>query len=134
MSWILPSARKRPEHLGLSDGKLLPCPPSPNCVCSQSIIETHYVEPLWYAGSRAEAHRSLVTLLKEDKKASLITDETNYLHIEYRAFIFIDDVEFFFPKDEPIIHVRSASRIGHSDMGANKRRIKAIAAAFSLRQ
>lgn len=75
-----------------------------------------------------------MSILNEDSKATIITETDNYLHVEYRAFVFIDDVEFYFPKDEPVIHVRSASRVGHSDMGANKRRVLAISTAFSSQQ
>lgn len=132
MPWILPSARKRPDNLGLKEGRLPHCPSSPNCVCSQAVVTAQQVDPFPYTSDRAEAKRLLLKLIKDDPKATLITEKDNYLHAEYRAFIFLDDVEFFFPDDESIIHVRSASRIGHSDLGANKRRIEAISAAFSL--
>ncbi|MFK8056936.1 MAG: DUF1499 domain-containing protein [Saprospiraceae bacterium] len=134
MSWILPAARKRPSSLGLNEGQLRACPSSPNCVSSQATVDSQKVPPISYIGSPLRAKLGLMSILNEDSKATIITETDNYLHVEYRAFVFIDDVEFYFPKDEPVIHVRSASRVGHSDMGANKRRVLAISTAFSSQQ
>lgn len=134
MPWILPAARKKPSTLGLVDGQLQPCPSTPNCASSQSVIESQYIKPISYNGSSKDAHDKLIAILEIDPKASIEKNLEDYIHVKYRAFIFIDDVEFFFPEDTAIIHVRSASRVGHSDMGANKRRLKAISAAFSSRQ
>ena len=39
---------------------------------------------------------------------------------------FVDDVEFLKAEDEGLIHVRSASRVGRSDMNANRTRIEEI--------
>ena len=54
----------------------------------------------------------------------------DYLYAEYSSalFGFVDDVEFYFPPETHIIHVRSASRLGHSDLGVNRKRIEAIRA------
>jgi uncharacterized protein (DUF1499 family) len=47
-----------------------------------------------------------------------------------RIFRFVDDVEFYFPANEPVIHLRSASRIGESDLGVNRRRVEQIRLAL----
>jgi uncharacterized protein (DUF1499 family) len=39
-------AGKRPNHLGVRDGQLTPCPNTPNCVSSQSSDAVHKIEPL----------------------------------------------------------------------------------------
>ena len=54
-----------------------------------------------------------------------------FLHIEFtsKIFRFIDDVEFYFDKPG-VIHFRSASRIGHSDMGVNRDRMEEIERLF----
>ena len=43
---------------------------------------------------------------------------------------FIDDVEFFVNKDKGVIDVRSASRLGESDLGVNRERIESIRQAL----
>ncbi len=134
MSWILPAARKRPSNLGVKDGVLSACPSTPNCVSSQSTVASQKVEPIPFQGSPLAAKLELINILKKDSRATIITETDDYLHVEYRALVFIDDVEFYFSKEESLIHVRSASRVGHSDMGANKRRVLAISSAFSSRQ
>lgn len=60
-------------------------------------------------------------------------DEAAYLHAEFRSLIFrfVDDVEFLLDADAGVIHVRSASRLGYSDLGVNRRRVEAIRQAFS---
>jgi len=46
---------------------------------------------------------------------------------------FVDDVEFFFP-DTAVIHMRSASRVGYSDFGANRKRLEKIRQRFQMRR
>ncbi|MFK7778444.1 MAG: DUF1499 domain-containing protein, partial [Gimesia sp.] len=47
---------------------------------------------------------------------------------EFRSlcFRFVDDVEFLIDSGQNMIQVRSASRVGHSDFGANRKRIESI--------
>ena len=71
-------------------------------------------------------------LLKTEKRVVLVTVEPAYTHATFtsRLFRFVDDVEFYFP-DEPVLHVRSASRVGYSDLGADRRRIEDIRNRFA---
>ena len=131
MPWTLPAARRRPTDLGLHDGRLRACPNKPNCVNSQSDDPAHVIEPILYEGSRDSARDRLLRVLADDRRATVIAEDPDYVHAEYQAAIFIDDVEFYLPDDADRIHVRSASRVGHSDMGANRRRVEAIRAAFA---
>jgi len=73
-----------------------------------------------------------VQLLKTEKRVVLVTVEPAYIHATFtsRLFRFVDDVEFYFP-DEPVLHVRSASRVGYSDLGADRRRIEDIRNRFA---
>ncbi|HEY9596037.1 MAG TPA: DUF1499 domain-containing protein, partial [Cyanophyceae cyanobacterium] len=43
---------------------------------------------------------------------------------------FVDDVEFFLDDNANVIQVRSASRLGESDLGVNRKRIETIRAEF----
>lgn len=133
MAWTLPAARRRPSTLGLVEGRLRDCPGSPNCVSSQALSDEFRVEPIPYACTRTEARARLIAMLERDPRAHIATEREDYLHVEWQAWVFVDDLEFYLPPDERVIHVRSASRVGHSDLGANRRRVLALRAAFSSR-
>jgi len=114
-------------ELGVSKGFLSPCPSTPNCVNSQASEGRSSIEPISYTGTKQNTIKLLVDILENSKRVKIITIRNNYIRASFTSaiFRFIDDVEFYFP-EEPIIHVRSASRIGYSDMGANRRRIESI--------
>jgi uncharacterized protein (DUF1499 family) len=121
--------------LGINNGDLIPCPETPNCVNSQTIDEKHYIQPLDYKGTQQEAQYKLLQILESEKRTKIIVTQRHYIRAEFRSalFRFVDDVEFYFPKEtrnEKIIHVRSASRVGHSDLGVNRRRIERIRKKF----
>ena len=108
--------------------KLSPCPDLPNCVSSQSSDKAHFIEPLHYTGNLADARQKLINVLENAKRVHLAKVDMNYIHAEFRSsiFRFVDDLEFLFPPDKNIIHVRSASRKGYYDFGANRRRVEQI--------
>ncbi len=115
--------------------KLKECPQSPNCVSSQSTDDLHRIEPLRYSGTSKEAMASLVVLLNSMKRAKIVIQTENYLHIEFTSALcqFVDDVEFVIDAQEKVIHVRSASRVGYSDLGANRKRVEKIREVFSAK-
>ncbi len=113
-------------------GPLAACPKSPNCVSSQAGDPEHAIAPLTYTGSRADAVVRLKGALSGMKRTTIVAEKEDYLHAEAKSllFRFVDDVEFYFPADEKMIHVRSASRVGHSDMGVNRKRVEEIRRRF----
>jgi uncharacterized protein (DUF1499 family) len=121
------------EHAHVSGGSLKACPKSPNCVSSQADDDEHAIAPISYTGSRAEAYARLKKVLTDMKRTTIVTEKEDYLHVEARSLIFrfVDDVEFYFPVDANIIHVRSASRVGNSDMGVNRKRVEEIRKRFA---
>ena len=123
-----------PKNIGVKDGKLAACPSSPNCVSSQSQAgdKEHYIQPLHYTGSRDEAKAALVSVIESMKRTKIVTVRDDYVYAEFtsRIFRFVDDVEFYFDDTTKTIHVRSASRLGHSDLGVNRKRIESIRQLF----
>ena len=118
--------------LGITDNHLTSCPTSPNCVVSQNGDEKHAIEAIPYHVDRDKAKETLLKVLTVVPRTEVVEETDNYIHAlsKSRIFKFTDDVEFYFPTDENVIHVRSASRVGESDLGVNKRRIEQIRLAM----
>ena len=131
VSWLRLETRT-PTALGPHEGRLAACPDRPNCVSSFATDPQHAIEPLRFTGRGADAMRRLRTLLVNDFLATLITDEEAYLHVEYRTrwLRFVDDVEFLLDEPSHAIHVRSASRVGYSDLGKNRARLERLRVQF----
>jgi uncharacterized protein (DUF1499 family) len=123
----------RPKNLGATDGRLANCPDSPNCVCSQETRPSHGIAALAYEGEGSAAFSRLADVLKSWPRTKIITQTDNYMHVEFttRIMRFVDDVEFLLAEDEKVIHVRSASRVGYSDLGTNRKRVEAVRASFA---
>ncbi|MHA1477133.1 MAG: DUF1499 domain-containing protein [Promethearchaeota archaeon] len=123
---------KSKKPIGIVDGKLHPCPKSPNCVSTQATDEKQKMEPINYSGSLEDAKRKIITIINSLKRSKVITNEENYIHIEFRTatFRFVDDVEFLFDDKEKVIHFRSRARMGYSDMGVNRKRMENITQSF----
>jgi uncharacterized protein (DUF1499 family) len=126
-------AGRPPGNLGIHEGKLSPCPASPNCVSSQGSDKEHTVEPFIYTASRQQALANLRQIILHMKRTKIVYESGNYLHAEFTSaiFRFVDDVEFYFEENAKIIQVRSASRIGKSDFGVNRKRMESIRAAWN---
>lgn len=121
--------------LGVNNGRLAPCPESPNCASSQAADEKHFIQPIHFTGTRQEARARLLQVVESQKRTKILEVRENYFRAEATSavFGFVDDVEFYFPAEAPgakIIHVRSASRVGYSDLGVNRKRIKQIRDRF----
>lgn len=112
--------------------RLASCPDSPNCVCSDCDDERHAIEPLRFDGEAADAWRRAVSALESMPRTKVTEKSPNYLHAvaTTRLLRFKDDVELELRADEGIIAVRSASRVGHSDLGANRKRIEELRRRF----
>ena len=115
--------------------RLTPCPSSPNCVSSLSTDRKHAIKPLRYNDSLDEARKRLVAILDRQAAARVTITESDYIHAEFRSriFRFVDDVEFLFSDEEKIVHVKSASRIGYSDLGANRKRVERLRRIFEVK-
>ena len=104
---------------------LPPCPSSPNCVSSQAASAGRQIEPLRFEESPEAAQERARRALGGLPRCRIVEDEPGYLHAEATSalFRFVDDVELAVDADAGVIHLRSASRIGRWDMGANRRRM-----------
>jgi uncharacterized protein (DUF1499 family) len=132
LMYVLSFSASRPANLGVKDGKLTPCPASPNCVSTQADDEAHKIEPIRFTVTPAEAMTKLKQALATAPRTNVVTETSDYLHAECTSLIFrfVDDVEFWIDAKNQVIHFRSASRVGHSDLGANRARMESIRKAF----
>lgn len=123
----------RPTNLGVNNGKLRDCPNSPNCVSSQSVDAEHKIAPLSYTGDAAKALEDLKSVISSLPRTKIITANDNYIYAEFTSALmgYVDDVEFYLDTDKKVIEVRSASRLGESDLGVNRDRIETIRAKFA---
>jgi uncharacterized protein (DUF1499 family) len=129
-------SRKNPPELGLLKGQLRPCSDKPNCVSSQETRTDHRVEAWPFKGNRAKAMVDIKSALGILPRAQIQSEQDNYLHaIDVSAlFRFIDDVEFLIDESAGVVHIRSASREGYSDLGVNRKRVERLRQAFEAKQ
>ena len=129
-------AGSQPADIGVDGGRLAPCPSSPNCVSSDAESGPHQIEPLRFDGDAATAWKFAQAAVGQLPRTRVVHLEPDYLHAECRSTLmgFVDDLELYLRADEGTIAVRSASRLGWSDMGVNRRRVDAVRRAFRRAQ
>jgi len=119
------------EANATSAQKKLPlCANSPNCVSSQANIsdKQHYIEPFKISGNPGDAWKALKNAIIQ-KSRMVITHETHdTLHAEATSLVFrfVDDINAILDNKANLIHIRSASRVGHGDFGINRKRIEEL--------
>ncbi len=125
---------KPPANLGAKNGTLAPVINKPNNVSSQADVNdrAHYVAPLKFTGDAAATFQKLVKLVQAQPRAKVITQDGKYLRAEFSTPLigFVDDVEFLLAPEQTLIHVRSAARLGYSDLGVNRKRVESLRAQF----
>ena len=117
-----------PDDLGLQNGLLRPCPDSPNCVCSEIHNKDdtqHYIAPL-------VASLDTVKAVIRQQGGEVVSENKDYIHAVFTTsiFRFVDDVELRFEPESGVTHIRSASRMGRSDFGVNRKRVETIKEAL----
>jgi uncharacterized protein (DUF1499 family) len=132
MMTILSATSRRPDNLGVHEGKLAPCPNTPNCVSTQADDDAHRMDPIPFEGDADEALTRLKAVLAAQPRTTIVSADGHYLHAVCVSllFRFVDDVEFLVDSDAKVIHFRSASRAGRSDLGVNRKRMEEIRKDF----
>jgi len=130
------SATPRAADLRGADGRLAPCPDSPNCVCSETPGDTeHAIARLSFRGPAPAAWAALLAVVAEWPRTHVVLQTTDYLHVEFTSLVFrfVDDVEFRLDAPASAIQVRAAPRVGDTAQGANRKRIEVLREAFAER-
>lgn len=113
-----------PSGLGVEGGKLAPMPKSPNAVSTQTEDIEKQVEPFPFRGDLKETKEAIKQVLRAYGSIEIRKEDETYLHAvsTTRGMKFHDDIEFYFDETSSLVHFRSASRVGYSDMGLNRAR------------
>lgn len=117
-----------------SGGELADCDGPPHCVSSQASDPERRVEPLRYSGSARSARQKLVAHIEAQERTEIVTNSDCYVHATYTSSImrYTDDVELWFCDEPGIVQLRSASRVGYFDFGANRERVGALRNALTV--
>lgn len=118
----------RPANLGIRDGRLTACPASPNCVSSDAADDAHSVPPFHLIVAPQDGWRAVRTAIDGLPRTKIISSTDDYIHAECSSavFGFVDDLELHLRPAEKLIAVRSAARLGHSDLGVNRKRVESL--------
>ncbi len=114
---------ERPSNLGVKDGKLTACPGTPNCVNSQSNDAQSKIEAL-----PTVSIADIKQVVNGMAGTTIIEETDSYLYVEFKSKLmgYVDDVEFYLDNANNAVQVRSASRLGKSDLGVNRKRVEEI--------
>ena len=124
-----------PADLGIRDGRLKPPSNTPNSVSSQASFYPDHpqrayadIAPLPMRGNANETLDLIAGIIEAMEGGKIIKREPAYMYAQFttRLMKYVDDAEFWFDPSAQVIQVRSASRLGSSDLGVNRKRIEFI--------
>lgn len=117
--------------LGIVEGRLLACPDKDNCVCSEFIEDAgHFIKPFDISKKSENASTASITAILVELGGEIQSEKKDYIAATFTSsmFGFVDDLEVRIDRDNAVIHIRSASRVGYSDFGTNRKRVELIRA------
>jgi uncharacterized protein (DUF1499 family) len=129
-----------PSDLGVHDGRLKPPSPTPNSVSSQAGLYPDHpqrdyarIEPLPLQGDARQTLARLQAVVAALPGARIVEQKDDYLYAQFTTPLmrYVDDVEFWLDPAAQVVQVRSASRLGHGDLGLNRKRVEQIRAALA---
>ena len=126
--FIIARVSQNGQAPGITDGRLARCPDTPNCVCSEyDGDQAHFIEPIELPAETAMTLARMRAAIIE-QGGTIVSERADYLAATYTTplFGFVDDLEVRIEGDRGLAHVRSASRVGHSDLGANRKRVERL--------
>jgi uncharacterized protein (DUF1499 family) len=135
--FVLGQMSQSGEANGLVEAKLTKCPDKPNCICTEFEADaTHYIDPIVFTQSNGAEILSRIKNSVREMGGRIQAEADNYLAFTFTSsiFRFVDDLEIRIDADQNMIHMRSASRVGRSDRGVNKKRIEQLKKLFHSKE
>ncbi|MEA5445789.1 DUF1499 domain-containing protein [Gammaproteobacteria bacterium AB-CW1] len=125
---------------GIREGELPPCADARTCLSSHpDEREVAQADVLEYDGTRREGRSALAAVIQGFPGARIVSSHRTYLRVEFTGSVFregdefyfqsetmVDEVEFYFPPQRNIIHVRAAARAGPIDRDRGRDRFRAL--------
>ena len=133
---ILGAMSRSGKPPGLFQGHLSKCADKPNCVCSEYNDDaSHYIEPIANTDIAVPAAIAALKTVIADMGGAVQTERVDYLAATFSSsvFGFVDDLEIRVDAHQGMIHMRSASRVGHGDLGVNKVRVEQLKELYKER-
>ena len=124
-----------PNDLGVVEGRLKLPADTPNSVSSQADFYPDHpqhgyarIEPLPLVGDSKSVLDKIKSIIEVIPGSKVVIYQEHYLYVQFttRVMKFVDDAEFWFDPQSNVVQVRSASRLGKSDLGVNRKRIEWI--------
>lgn len=134
--FILGVISKSGEAPGLVEGGLLKCPAKPNCVCSEQKDDAnHYIDPINIPQNITFDTLPILKSIIQDMGGSIQAESDHYFASTFSSAIFgfVDDFEIKIDSEKKVIHIRSASRVGHGDGGVNMKRAELLKQLYRKR-
>jgi uncharacterized protein (DUF1499 family) len=133
--YYLGQLSKEGQAPGLVAGRLAPCPETPNCVSSDATGAAQAIAPLVFDPetiTAAAAWEKVQEAVKSLPGARIIKVTPTYLNAECTSgtFGFVDYLELLLNLERAEISLRSGSRVGNSDFGANRKRVELLREKF----
>lgn len=129
-----------PTNLGVHDGRLAPPAPTPNSVSSQADLYPDHpqrkyaqIAPLPFEGSGEAAMARLAGVIHQMPRTRIVTEQPDYIRAQFQSRVmrYTDDLELWLDRDNRVIQVRSASRLGKSDLGVNRERVETLRSLYA---
>ena len=126
--WVNSCSASRLQPGDAGKQGLAGCPSRPNCVSSEAKDARHAIQPLHLKGDPATGWATLGNIVGQLPRSKVVEASDTYLHVvcKSRLFGFVDDLEFLLDPESGVVAIRSAARVGYTDLGVNRRRVESL--------
>lgn len=131
--FVLGKYSQKSHPPGLVSGNLSKCSAAPNCVCSEYVDDAdHYIKPIKNAQNSERSNIAIASATIDEMGGSIHDEQDDYLAATFTSplFGFVDDMEIRDDQRQGVVHIRSASRVGYSDGGVNRKRLELFKKIF----
>jgi uncharacterized protein (DUF1499 family) len=128
-----------PDDLGVQSERLKAPSLTRNSVSSQAALHPDHpqrsyaqIDPLPLRGTPQDSMALLQRALAAEPGVRIVMSTEGYLRATATTqwLGFVDDLEFWLNPTQAVIEVRSASRLGREDFGANRSRLERIGSVY----